>query len=187
MNTQTLDADTDMDTRPPVLWQLSQVLLGTLGCHGPQDQLLAVLHECGLDSAGLLRQEPTSPYPVSWPEEGLTLQMQHIKPSAPEQDDTWGLHSITLEAGRWSGPWPAGMNPETVTPSELVELLAPNKESALCTPTMVCLNVVSRPGRSWAGVALFDPDSGKFQSLTLARNGQWEQSSGKVGKEEAPS
>ncbi|MDR2990731.1 MAG: hypothetical protein LBU72_02130 [Burkholderiaceae bacterium] len=162
-----------MTLTPETTAQLIQALLHTLGRRSKQNGLLEVLRACELDSAELLRQGPLRPYPVVWSEQGLTVQMQHIKPEAESQDHTWGLHSITLEAERWPGPWPKNFNPKTVTPDELVNLLAQDKAQALCTPEMACMTVAGTEQRTWAALALFDPADGKLQSLTLARHGGW--------------
>jgi len=152
---------------------LLQALLHTLGRHSSQADLLEALRQCGMDGVELLRQGPVRPYPVIWPQAGLAVLMQHIKSDTEPQKHTWGLHSITLEAGRWPGPWPKGFNPDTVTVDDLVSLLAQDKAQALCTPEMVCLTTALMEGQTWSAVALFDPVSGKLQNLTLARQGEW--------------
>jgi hypothetical protein len=162
-------------TTPPSLSRLSETLLHTLGRHSRQDNLLEVLRECGLDDPGLLRQGPVHPYPVVWPGQGLTVLMQYIKPNADAapQEPTWGVQSITLEAGHWPGPWPKDFDPDTVTPDALVDLLAQDKEQTFCTPEMACLSTAGPQEQSWAVVALFEPVGGKLQNLTLARHGDW--------------
>jgi hypothetical protein len=163
-----------MDTQITTLSRLSEALLLTLGYYSDQANLLEVLRQSGLDNSGLLRQGPIQPYPVAWTEHGLIALMQHIKPNAGQKNHAWGLQSITLQADRWPGPWPKDLNPETVTPDEIVGLLAQNKAQAVCMPQVVCcLTPAGTQGRTWAAVALFDAASGKLKHLTLARQGEW--------------
>jgi hypothetical protein len=148
-------------------------LLRTLGRHGSQEQLLNVLRQCGMDSANLLRQGVVHPYLVVWSQAGVTVLMQHFKPESDQQNHTWGLQSITLDVEHWNGPWPRGLNTETATTADIVNLLAQDKAKAVCTPEMVCLTTDAPDGPTWTVVAMFNPASGKLQNLAMARHDDW--------------
>lgn len=152
---------------------ITEALLRTLGRHSRQGYLLKVLRDAGLNDAALLRAAHDRTYPVAWPEHGLSLMLQCLDPQAPDESRSWGLHSITLDAQHWPGAWIKGLNSATVTPEELVELLAPNSTEALCMPEMVCLTVPGIDGQTWPVVALFDQQGKKLRSLIFTRTGEW--------------
>ena len=152
---------------------VTEALLRTLGRHSRQGYLRGVLRDAGLENPELLRATSDRPYPVAWPTQGLNLMLQCLDPQAPEDQRTWGLHSITLDAARWPGAWLKGLNPATATPEDLVNLLAAGSTEALCTPDMACLTVPGVDGQTWSVVALFDALSKKLKTLTFTRTGDW--------------
>src|SRR5258708_6919595 len=124
--------------KPQPIAPLMDAVLRTLGRHSRQDYLRLALHQAGLSDTQLLKIDHAPPYPVTWAETGLGLVLQRLAwgdmPGAP----TWGVHSVTLDAQRWKGSWPMGLDPETVTAQEFVSLLAQDPAEALCLPQMAC-------------------------------------------------
>jgi hypothetical protein len=158
---------------PQPIAPLMDAVLRTLGRHSRQDYLRLALRQAGLSDAQLLKVDHAPPYPVAWAEMGLGLVLQRLAwgdmPGAP----TWGVHSVTLDAQRWKGSWPMGLNPETVTAQEFVSLLAQDQAEALCLPQMACCTTRGFDEQTWALVAVFGGASGALQNLTVSRVGEW--------------
>ena len=152
---------------------LPQVLLQALGRADAQDDLhLAVIAH--RTAAQPLRQHHNgTPYTVT-ADAGLDLTLQNTNPDAAEADHPWGLHSFTLHAGQWHHGWPEGLNPATATAQDVIRLFAPDPESSLVTPAMVCFTVPGlHEGQQWSVLCLFDAASQRLQSFSLARVGDW--------------
>ena len=158
----------------PELWTLSDALLQSLGRCNRADYLVRVLEPLGVKSERLRRANVANPYPVSLSEHGASLMLQCVASEAEPDLQAWGVHSFTLEAGRWQGNWPRALDPATATPEAVVKLLAnPDDEEVLCTPQMACFAIAGPSGQTRSLVALFDQRSQKLASLTLARTGEW--------------
>ena len=156
------------------LWHLSDALLQSLGRCNRADYLARVLEPFGVKSERLRRAGVAKPYPVSLTGHGASLMLQCVNPDAAPDRQAWGLHSFTLEAGRWQGSWPRALDPANATPEAVVKLLAnPDDEEILCTPQMTCFAIAGPAGQSRSLVALFDQRSQKFASLTLVRTSEW--------------
>lgn len=98
--------------------------------------------------------------------------------SGEPAEPIWGLHSIGMNTGAasgaaWQGAWPQGLDPKTIRPAELVQLLAHEPDSAVLAPGMVCFDVDGHDGRRWGLLGLFEPASQRLLSLHLARVGDW--------------
>lgn len=153
---------------------LSETLLRTLGRCSAQGHLQRVLQHCGLSTDGLLREAPADkPYPVSWPAAGVSILMQRMNAATTEGEAAWGVQSVSLQAGSWRGPWLKDLDPQYATAQDVVALLAPEDEEALCTPEMACVSTPGPDGQRWTVLALFDPEGAKLQSLTFTRASEW--------------
>lgn len=174
-----------VETSPPQrATHLMDAALRTLGRHSAQQHLLAVLKACELDCGDLLRTGSDKPYAASWPEEGLSLMLQQVAPEAGTQGSqsdsqpgaqqcqpSWGLHALILDAATWRGAWPGQIEPKSVTPQGLLAALHGDPAQSLCLPDLVSTQVQGIDGQSWSASAVFE--SGKLQSLTLMRTGEW--------------
>jgi hypothetical protein len=158
---------------PSPIDTLPRVLLQALGRSGLQEKVQAAALARQDAVAPLLQHHHGAPYVVS-ADRGLDLMLQCTTPEAAEGDRLWGLHSFTLHAGEWAGPWPEGLNPATATAQEVVRLFAPDPETTLCTPAMVCFTITGqREAQLWSVLCQFDSGSRQLQSFTLARTGEW--------------
>ncbi len=158
---------------PEPISLLMEALMRTLGRHSSQDYLRLALRQGGLSDAALLKPDHPDVYPVAWEEKGLSLMMQRLACGATDGASTWGLQSLTLDAQRWKGSWPMGLAPDTVTPQEFVDLLAPHGSEGLCLPHMACCDTKGFDGQRWATVAIFGGARGALQSLTMSRIEEW--------------
>lgn len=125
-----------------------------------------------------LRQNTASQ--VCLPLNGLDVLL-HRAPHVQGDDamePVWGLHNIcwhtaAASATPWNAAWPEGLDPRTVRPMQLVQLLAREPQEALVAPGMVCFEVDGHDGRSWALMGLFDAANQRLHSLHLCRLGDW--------------
>jgi hypothetical protein len=121
-----------------------------------------------------LRQHKNSdPHHVSIDSHGVTLTLQCINPNAQPEEQTWGLHSITLNAPTWKGGWPTGLNPQEATADDVVAVFAPNPEEVMNMHPMLCFAVEGLAGQTWSVMALFEAEGKKLSSFSLLRVGQW--------------
>lgn len=109
---------------------------------------------------------------------GVLLHRAPHAPGDATADTAWGLHSIcwhtaAASATPWNAAWPEGVDPRTVRPAQLVQLLARDPPEALIAPGMVCFEADGCDGRSWALMGLFDAANQRLLSLHLSRLGDW--------------
>jgi len=154
--------------------------------------LLTLLHHLGTHShlqslvAGLPRAVPVeqlrqhhsaAPYHVNLDDQGLTLTLQCINPTAQPEELTWGLHGFTLDAASWDGGWHAGLNPHEATASDVLAVFAPNPEEVVNMHPMLCFAVQGQTQEglvhTWSVMALFEAPGKKLSSLSFLRVGDW--------------
>lgn len=155
------------------LHTLPQVLMQALGRTGSQEDLHKVVSARQFAAQPLRQDHNGTPYTVT-ADTGLDLTLQNTNPDAVEADHQWGLHSFTLQVGEWAHAWPEGLNPATATAQDVLRLFAPDPESSLVTPSMVCFIVPGlQEGQQWSVLCLFDAVSQRLQSFSLVRVGDW--------------
>ena len=71
----------------------------------------------------LLQSTHDQPYQLHHSEQGLSLTLQCLNPTAPPPELRWGLHSFMIHAHTWQGPWFEGLQPAQTTAQELIERL----------------------------------------------------------------
>lgn len=154
------------------LTSLPKPLLDQLGAFSRLESLAKLARIAELALNRLRQQNNGQPYHVATGRQGLSLMLQCLNPDAPSEERTWGLQGFTLKANAWDGAWPAGLNTDTATPEELVELLAANPGEVMNMPPMVCFSIQGVASQAWSVMAVFD-SSGKLETFSLLRVGPW--------------
>ena len=131
---------------------LADALFRSLGRCSAQQYLLNTLAQSGVrlhrnssdSSAGGNR------YPIAASELGFTLMMEPVPVEGSES--LLGLHSVCISASSWSGPWFKGIDPLTVTPQEVINVLAVDPLEALVTSEMACFTIQGVERQMWSVV-----------------------------------
>lgn len=130
--------------------------------------------------AELRQSRGNDPYHVSIESYGLALMLQCMNPSAPEDEQLWGLHALTFHsalsrpAKPWKGEWPRGLDASTATVREVVALLAEKgDETVLALPAMACFLVPGFDEQTWAVHCVFDGPGKTLKTMSLVRTGEW--------------
>lgn len=120
---------------------LADAVFRSLGRCSAQEYLLNVLAQTGVNlsrnASGSAAGE--SRYPIAVPEHGIVLVMESVP--VVDSENLLGLHSVCISTNFWSGPWFKGIDPKTVSPQEITDLLAVDSSEALVTPEMACFTV----------------------------------------------
>lgn len=150
-----------------------EALVNHLGAYSRLDSLLALPEVSSANGIDLGRSDQADFYRVELVAHGLTLTLQCMNPTAQPGEQTWGLHSMTLNAATWDGDWPPGLNPHKATASDVVAAFAPNPEEVVNMPPMLCFAVEGVASQTWSVMAIFDGSSKKLSSFSLIRVGEW--------------
>jgi len=154
------------------LYALPQLLVNHLGACSRLDSL-AALPYIEVPLSILRQQKNDEPYHVVIEAHGLTLTLQCIEPNAMPEEQTWGLHGITLSVGNWSGGWPAGFEARQATAQDVIALFSPPFEEIMDMHPMLCFTVEGVASQTLSVMAVFDTDSRKLVTFSLIRVGSW--------------
>ncbi len=147
----------------PHLSPLPQPLLHALGRAHSKDMLANAL---GVSLSQLVaRAEPTAVHART----GLDLMVQCVNPMAEEVQQQWGLHSFTLQASDWPGPWPQGVDAKSSS-SDVASAFNAEGETTLVLPNMACFTVAGLDGKVWSLLCSF---SGSLLTFSLIYTGTW--------------
>lgn len=100
---------------------------------------------------------------------GLDLMVQCSNPDADEAHQQWGLHSFTLQAKDWPGPWPQGVDAESNS-NDVARAFEAEAETAMVLPNMACFTVAGLDNKNWTVLCSFTQC---MQSLSLIDTGPW--------------
>ena len=113
------------------------------------------------------------PYPLHHSEQGLSLTLQCLNPTASPPERRWGLHSFMIHAQVWQGPWFEGIKPAQTTAQELIERLGETEEEIAHQGPVLCMGVTGLHGQAWSAVAVWDEATGELDTFCLIRVGDW--------------
>ena len=154
------------------LASLPNALINHLGKYSRLNEFLEI-PQTASHFRDLRKNNKGDPYHVAIDAHGLTVTLQCMNPDAQPEDQTWGLHGITLNANVWDGGWPTGLNPQTATATDVVALFAPKPEEVVNMHPMLCFAIEGAAGQTWSVMAMFDASSKKLRSFSLIRVGEW--------------
>jgi hypothetical protein len=154
------------------LKSLPIALLHHLGTHSNLQSVVAGLPRA-VPVEQLRQHQSADPYHVNLDDQGLTLTLQCINPTAQPEELTWGLHGFTLDAASWDGGWHAGLNPHEATASDVLAVFAPNPEEVVNMHPMLCFAIEGPAGQTFSVMALFEAPGKKLSSLSFLRVGDW--------------
>lgn len=155
----------------PGLQGLPRNLLNALGLVQSQDALTQTLRFFAYAPA--LQPRAGAAHVVTV-DQGLDLMLQCTNPAAPAAQRQWGLHSFTLRASAWSGAWPEGLNPHTATVQDVATMFTVDPGTVMVSPAVACCVVPGlAQGQQWCVLCTFDFGSGKLQSFSMVRVGEW--------------
>lgn len=169
----------------PHLQSLPHALLAQLGAAGqlqwlrqtpatqPQqtDTLADILSN--IPTELLCQSSHDQPYPLHHSEQGLSLTLQCLNPTASPQELRWGLHSFMIHAQTWQGPWFEGIKPAQTTARELMDRLAEKEEDIAHQGPVLCMAVTGLHAQAWSAAAVWDEATGELDSFSLIRVGEW--------------
>lgn len=121
----------------------------------------------------LCQSSHDQPYPLHHSEQGLSLTLQCLNPTEPASQHRWGLHSFMIHAQAWQGPWFEGLKPAQTTAQELIERLGETEEEIAHQGPVLCMGVTGLHGQAWSAVAVWDEATGKLETFSLIRMGEW--------------
>lgn len=156
----------------PALAPLPTKLLNHIGAFS-RLETLAELPQVDLPLNTLRQHKNGDPYHVAIDPHGLTLSLQCMNLNARPEEQTWGLHSITLNATTWNGGWPTGLNPNETTADDVLAVFTPNPEEVANMHPMLCFAVEGVAGQTWSVMVMFDAESKNLSSFSLIRLGDW--------------
>ena len=121
----------------------------------------------------LCQSSHDQPYPLHHSEQGLSLTLQCLNPTASPPERRWGLHSFMIHTQVWQGPWFEGLKPAQTTAQELIERLGEAEDEIAHQGPVLCMGVTGLHGQAWSAVAVWDEATGELDTFCLIRVGDW--------------
>ncbi|SDZ59444.1 hypothetical protein [Delftia lacustris] len=151
---------------------LPKALTEQLGTQSRLEWLLLLPYLDNVPSDVIFQHLSESIYHFSSAENGLTLAVQCLNPTAAEESLKWGLQSFTLDAYSWQGPWIQNTKPRDIEPESLMQLLSPSPDEVMHMHPMLCFPIEGKGGQTWGVVATFDQQN-RLSTFSLVHSGEW--------------